>query len=228
MTQVDLLVTWAPDWPQVLEAGWGLFMTFFVGVPFAAVAVRRSPPRAAAVQLYVAATTLVIAAVGAAEWALIIWGLAIALETTLVTGIPRHRTVKFHATRDALPLTALALIGAGPGTVYVVQMWALNRQDRFDADITVGIDHYSVQGAFGVAALALVLFAATWPASRQFIGASVGISTAYLGLVSWAWHPTPASVSPAWSVLVMAWGVTVAVLAFVSANSARQERLAPE
>jgi hypothetical protein len=32
-------------------------------------------------------------------------------------------------------------------------MWDLNRQDRPDADITVGIDHYSVQGAYGLACL---------------------------------------------------------------------------
>ena len=35
--------------------------------------------------------------------------------------------------------------------VYAVAMWDLNRQDRPDADITVGIDHYSVQGAYGLA-----------------------------------------------------------------------------
>jgi hypothetical protein len=32
-------------------------------------------------------------------------------------------------------------------------MWDLNRQDRPDADITVGIDHYSVQGAYRLACL---------------------------------------------------------------------------
>ena len=55
---IDLTVTWNPDWPQVLEAGWGLFISFFVGIPFAAIALRPVPPRAAAVQLYVAAAAI--------------------------------------------------------------------------------------------------------------------------------------------------------------------------
>lgn len=35
---VDLGVTWDPDWPVVLEATWGVFMTVLVGGAFAAVA----------------------------------------------------------------------------------------------------------------------------------------------------------------------------------------------
>ena len=31
---IDLSVTWSPDWPQVLEAGWGLQFTVLVGAPF--------------------------------------------------------------------------------------------------------------------------------------------------------------------------------------------------
>lgn len=216
---IDLTVTWDPDWPQVLEAGWGLFMTFFVGVPFVAIASRRNPPPAAAIQLYVAATTLCITAVGAAEWALILWGLVIAIETVIVTGVPRRWPFAVRATTSARPLAALALIGAGPWLVYAVNMWDFNRQDRLDKDITVGIDHYSVQGGFGVAVSALVVIAALWPAGRRFIALCVGIAAAYLGLVSWAWHPTPASFNQAWSALCMAWGIGVAVLGLVLARA---------
>jgi hypothetical protein len=41
-------------------------------------------------------------------------------------------------------MVSLAAV-AIPWTVYAIAMWDLNRQDRPDADITVGIDHYSVQ-----------------------------------------------------------------------------------
>src|SRR5256885_364119 len=30
-------------------------------------------------------------------------------------------------------------------------MWGLDREDRFDSDLTVGLDHYSVQGELGAA-----------------------------------------------------------------------------
>jgi hypothetical protein len=36
----DLSVTWNAEWPQVLEAGWGLFATVIVGASFARLAVR--------------------------------------------------------------------------------------------------------------------------------------------------------------------------------------------
>jgi hypothetical protein len=84
---------------------------------------------------------------------------------------------------------------------YAVAMWDLNRQDRPDADITVGIDHYSVQGAYGLALLWLVTLAALWPAARLLAATCAGLSAVYLGVVSWAWHPTQGSFNRRWSVL---------------------------
>ena len=52
---IDLSVTWDPDWPVVLEASWGLFMTVLVGGSFLAVAVRPSRAAPATVTLLVAA-----------------------------------------------------------------------------------------------------------------------------------------------------------------------------
>src|SRR5688500_10952971 len=37
---LDLSVTWDPDWPVVLEASWGVFMTVLVGGSLLAVAIR--------------------------------------------------------------------------------------------------------------------------------------------------------------------------------------------
>jgi hypothetical protein len=64
---IDLSVTWSADWPQVLEAGWGLFATVIVGAAFVLVALRpcRSAPGAA--QLTVATVALAISAVVAKE-----------------------------------------------------------------------------------------------------------------------------------------------------------------
>ena len=60
------------------------------------------------------------------------------------------------------------VLGVIPWMVYAVAMWDLNHQDRPDADITVGIDHYSVQGAYRLALLGLVTLAALWPAARAY------------------------------------------------------------
>src|SRR6185436_16809545 len=63
---VDLSVTWSSDWPQVLEAGWGLFFTLLVGAAFVALAFR--PCSAAPVaQLAVAALALAVSVVAGRE-----------------------------------------------------------------------------------------------------------------------------------------------------------------
>ena len=54
---IDLAVTWNPEWEQVLEAGWGLYFTVIVGVPFVVTAVRPRASRPGIVQL-VAATVV--------------------------------------------------------------------------------------------------------------------------------------------------------------------------
>ena len=42
---IDLSVTWDPDWPVVLEASWGVFMTVLVGGSFLAARRRPAPDR---------------------------------------------------------------------------------------------------------------------------------------------------------------------------------------
>jgi hypothetical protein len=208
---IDLSVTWDPKWPQVLEAGWGLYMTLFVGVPFTVFAVRgRASLQAAAAQLYVAVGALVVSAIVAIEGPLVLWALVIAVETMIIAGIPSPR--RLLPTRPAKLLMVPLVLGAIPWMVYAIAMWDLNRQNRSDTDITVGIDHYSVQGAYGLALLGLVTVAALWPAGRLLAGTCAGLSAVYLGAVSWAWHPTQGSFNQTWSVLCAVWGIVVIVL----------------
>jgi hypothetical protein len=92
---VDLSVTWDPEWPQVLEAGWGLYMTVFVGVPFTVIAVGKGASRlAAATQLYVAACALIVSAVPALEWQLVLLGIVVAAEIVIVAGLASPRDLR--------------------------------------------------------------------------------------------------------------------------------------
>ncbi len=59
---IDLTVTWDPDWPQVLEAGWGLYFTVLVGFPFLLVAVRPRSSARGVLQLGVATVALAVSA----------------------------------------------------------------------------------------------------------------------------------------------------------------------
>jgi hypothetical protein len=222
---IDLTVTWNAEWPQALEAGWGLYMTLFVGVPFTVIAVRgRAFLQAAVPQLYVAAGALIVSAILATEWPLVLWALVIALETMIVAGLPSPRRFNLSARPTKLLMVPLVL-GAIPWMVYAVAMWTLNRQDRPDTDITVGIDHYSVQGAYGLALLGLVTLAALWPAARLLAATCAGLSAVYLGVVSWAWHPTQGSFNQTWSVLCVLWGLVVILLAVLTRpRRSRSER----
>jgi len=222
---IDLTVTWNAEWPQALEAGWGLYMTLFVGVPFTVIAVRgRAFLQAAVAQLYVAVGALIVSAIVSTEWPLVLWALVIALETMIVAGLPSPRRCNLSARPTKLLMVPLVL-GAIPWMVYAVAMWDLNRQDRPDADITVGIDHYSVQGAYGLALLGLVTLAALWPAARLLAATCAGLSAVYLGVVSWAWHPTQGSFNQTWSVLCALWGLVVILLAVLTRpRRSRSER----
>ena len=53
-----------------------------------------------------------------------------------------------------------------PWLSYALHMWALNREDRSDSDITMGVDHYSVQGALALSLAVLPLLAAAGGFSR--------------------------------------------------------------
>jgi len=80
---VDLSVTWSSDWPQVLEAGWGLFFTVLVGAAFVALAFR--PCSAAPVaQLAVAALALAVSVVAGREAPLAWVPVLVAVETLVV------------------------------------------------------------------------------------------------------------------------------------------------
>src|SRR5918997_254329 len=70
---LDLSVTWDPDWPVVLEASWGVFMTVLVGGSFLAVAV--APHRTAPAQatLVVAFATMAVAVVAGQELPLLLF-----------------------------------------------------------------------------------------------------------------------------------------------------------
>jgi hypothetical protein len=89
-------VTWDPVWPQVIEAGWGLYMTPFVGIPFTAIAVRRRVPVVATAQLYVAAGALIVPATPAFEWQLVVLGAVIVVETVIVTALQSLLRVEPH------------------------------------------------------------------------------------------------------------------------------------
>jgi hypothetical protein len=119
----------------------------------------------------------------------------------------------------------VAALGVVPGVLHAARMFAGNRRNAgvLIGDVTMGVDHYAVQGAFALALPALALLAAAWPRGRRYLGVGVGLCAGYVGLVSFAFPGSWAGVPELESVLCIGWGVAVAVLALLPLQ-ARQLR----
>lgn len=208
-------MTWDRDWPQVLEAGWGLFATVLVGASFVLVAVRPRAAWPALVQLVVATAALGVSAVVAREAPLAWFALGLALQTAVV-GLLLRGALDDRAGRRGVstPLLVLAAAGAVPWLAYALDMWATNREELPDADITNGVDHYSMQGALALALCVLPAAAAIRPGLRPFVPACAGAAAAYLGVVSLAWADAAGGLSPPWSAAALAWGLALLLLAW--------------
>ncbi|NYJ04941.1 hypothetical protein [Petropleomorpha daqingensis] len=216
---IDLSVTWDPGWPVVLEASWGVFMTVLVGGSFLVVAVRPRRTAPALLTLGIALAALLVCAAAGLEPQVLGYAGVLAVQTAVLLALlrPWREPLRPVLGRPSLPLLVAAVAGAVPWLVHAGAVFADNRRDAGESigDRTNGVDHYAVQGALALALIALPSLAAVWPRGRRHLGVSAGLSAAYLGLVSVAFPDTWAGFSPTWSVLCLAWGFAVAVLALV-------------
>ena len=222
---IDLSVTWSSDWPQVLEAGWGLFFTVLVAAAFMLVAIQPGESRPGIVQLAAAAICLAVSAVAATEGKLAVLAALLAIETVIVWLLVRP---VWHPPRHgrSLPLLALAAAGFVPWFVYAVHMWALDRDARADGDNTLGIDHYSVQGALGLALAVLPTAGGLRRELRPFVPICTGAAAAYLGLVSLGHVDAAGGFGRMWSVLGIAWGLGLVVVVLAKTARARRGNIA--
>ena len=225
---MDLSVTWDADWPQVLEAGWGLFATVIVGAAFVLACVRPRGSAPARAQLVIAIVALLMSAVFAREGRLLLLAALLAVQTAIVDGLlrgARPSGAHWWALRPAgvsRTLLAVACAGLIPWLVYALQMWALNRESRSDSDVTIGIDHYSMQGALALSVGLLPVAAALRVDVRPFVSVCASIAASYLGLVSLVWSDSAGGLSGTWSAAAIAWA-----LALLTVTTARGLRAVP-
>ena len=215
---IDLSVTWSPDWAQVLEAGWGLFSTVLVAAAFLFIVIRPRNSVPALAQLSLATVALALSAVVAEEGKLLAFAALLAVQTAIVGALAGRSWVGRTGSREpSLPLLVVAAAGAVPWLAHALHLWALNRESRPDGDITLGIDHYSVQGALALSLAALPLLAALWADVRPFVPVCAAVSAFYLGLVSLAWPDSPGGPGRMWSAAAIAWALALAAAALPSA-----------
>ncbi|WP_432971593.1 hypothetical protein [Dactylosporangium sp. CA-233914] len=215
----DLAVTWDPAWAVALNAGWGLLFTVLVAAAFVRIAVRPQRSAPAVVQLLCVAAVLAVSAAVSFEWGLLLVALAVAGETLAVAFVPGREPLTAGGVRVDRPLAVLAGLGALPWLLYAHEMYAANRVGLPD-DITIGLDHYSVQGAVGLVLVVLSVTAAAWARGRRYVGVGAGLVAAYLGLVCLAQPDTPGGLAPVWSALSILWGIAFGAVAAVRGTGA--------
>ena len=195
-----------PDFAQgyALELGWGLFHLVLVAGPLAGLVVR---PRAhAPVAMLTVATGAVLIA---ACWG---WSGRVALEgaglaaVTLLMGrptLPRRRPA---------PGPAVLAVVALPCALWYAATW-VNAMDATPAldDITNGLSHYPMQGAFALALVgncALVAFTRS-----RLVAVSVAVSAVGFGVESIIDPELDGSLGTLGGVLLILWGVLVVATA---------------
>lgn len=218
MGVIDLTVTWDPEWPVVLEAGWGVLFTG-LGLSFFLAGIAARTAGAGLMHAYVTTAVLAIAAVLSHEpetwW---IFGM-------LLIQVPLLRLLASDDRRSAgpphYPLALLAAIATPVGLTYAWQMAERNRQALMHGDYTNDVDHFSVQAALGLLLVALPAAAALRPASRRQLGTITALMAGYLGLVSYHWLGELGGFSRTWSVAVMTWSTVVLVAAWWPSEAQR-------
>jgi hypothetical protein len=206
----------------VLEASWGVFMTVLVGGSFLAVAVRPTRTAPAYVTLLVTLATWLGAAAAGLEWPLLGYAAVLAVEAgVLFALLPDREPVRPHLRSPSVPLLGVAALGVLPWLGHAERMFRANRRDAgvLIGDVTMGVDHYAVQGALALALVALPLLAAWWPRGRRSLAVPAGLCAGYLGLVSYAFPATWAGFDATWSLLCLAWGVAVTAVGLAAPRS---------
>jgi hypothetical protein len=204
---IDLSVSWSTDWNPVLAGGWGLFFTVVIGAPFLVVAAVPHYAAPAVWALWLALSALAVSAVVSLEGPLALflgWLLLGAACVALSPVVEPWRALHVDIRRSRI--LAVALLSS-PWLAYSWRMAANNREGRADTDITVGVDHYSVQAALGLALVLLALLAACWPRGRRQLTTYAGVCAFYLGVLSLGWSGFPGAMATGWAVGAIAWGL---------------------
>jgi hypothetical protein len=218
LIDLSVIFLWNDDFVEVrpLEASWGAFLTFFMVVPLVVVAVR---PRRYGEAVMLASVTTVALIIGAAlsgdarplwlagaaavsSGVLILFGTSLSRRAGMPPPVP-HIQVSW-------PMAVLAVAGVPLWWPYIAH--AASAQDVLPGDDSLGIDHWPVQAAAGVAVVLAAFLAAALVEVRVLATVAAAVSASAIG-VSMAAGPqtSVATETPLWSVLTVMWGTLVAL-----------------
>ncbi|SEM62220.1 hypothetical protein [Nonomuraea pusilla] len=116
----------------------------------------------------------------------------------------------------------LGSVGALPWTWYAADMIEAAVEGREPVDVTMGLDHWPMQAALGLALVALAAWGHPVPA------ATGGIAAVAFGVLAVAHPGHPASPGPVWGGAALVWGLAVLPVRVALTGPAQAPRVAPE
>jgi hypothetical protein len=217
LADLAVLLLWNPWFVGVfpLEASWGALLMFFVVVPCIHVAIRPDRWADLLVTGGIALASIVAGSVLAGDPATLILAgaLAVCLAGIAVPGVIRSRSgagdagPPWHPRLD-LPLLVLAVAGAVLWAPYLVNATA--GSDSLPRDITLGLDHWPVHIAAGIAIPLGALVAAVLGRLRTLAACASALSSVSIGTAMAVSQGAPSATESAhWSVLSITWGTAV-------------------
>jgi hypothetical protein len=169
----------------LLETGWGVLFTFFVGIPLCVLGSRPESVSAALLPV-VAATAVLAAAVASAQPTHLAIAGGLLAPIAVIVLFDRRKALEAVRTtgRFHWPTLALSIIALPVAALFAFEMAAAAREGRHPVDLTYDFDHWPIQAAAAlVIPLAGAMLSFRLPGWRLMVFL-VAAGTAWFGTVS--------------------------------------------
>lgn len=201
---------------QVSEVGYGTLAGLVI--PIGLLTQLRRPEQHVAGLQQVALAALAYLAAGAltGQKPLLLAGGLVAASATAVGALhPDRRALLRRLQRPSLPLLALALAAAAPGSQYALHMAFNQRDGVLPVDAHLGLGHWAALSAAALAALLAALLG-----SFRTPGFAIPSFTAAAAALAWGitcllYPGSAGALSPAWAGLAIAWALAFAATTLV-------------
>lgn len=205
----------------LMESGWGLLFLVLVAFPLIGLTFR---PSTGALVAEVAAVgmAVIVGALMSRSAAHLLPGAGLVVTALAIAALGRADT-SLGRLRPDPPLVLLALVATVPALGYA---WRMARATS-DVEKTIGLDHYPIQAALGIA-LVLVAYLIAIARDRsgvQLATATLVITVGWMGIESAVYPHRLGSFGTTWGWLALAWAVAW-LIASLPRRMSRQERVA--
>lgn len=202
------------EWKVPLEASWGSLFTFVTAGSCLALALKPDRPWPGIVLLTVAAGTLALGAVLGLNARPLALAAIVAAPVAVFVWLARKAAQPFPwAWNVSRQYLLLAVVGVPLWLFYALHALEMSRRGNLIEDsITLGIEHWPVQGSVGLTLGLSAALMAVWVPSRGLLRVTTSLSSTYIGAAMLAYPDRAGAMDgPMWGVAMVLWGTVLAL-----------------